>query len=150
MKINKYFFTSIGFITGIVLGISIFGLLSFTSGPATPAPGSGIIAITPAQANSFFKSYMSGAASFNNVIKGFTVDKAQLEAMNTISRENPNLTGFRIYFGRDNNARKVGIVVGVDNTGMDAVKNSIFDTDSPISSPCPPICDVSSPITLGY
>jgi hypothetical protein len=26
------------------------------------------------------------------------------------------------------------------------LKSTIFSTDSPVSSPCPPICDSSSPI----
>ena len=91
---------------------------------------------------------MTGAAPFNQVIKGFTVDKPQLDAMNSIAKENQDLTGFRIYFGKDNNGKKIGIVVGVDSSGKDALKNTIFSTDSPISSPCPPICDVSSPIIV--
>ena len=71
----------------------------------------------------------------------------QLVAMNSLAKENSALTGFRIYYGKDNNARKIGIVVGVDNMGKDAVKNTIFNTDAPVSSPCPPICDTSSPIS---
>jgi tricorn protease-like protein len=74
------------------------------------------------------------------------VDKAQLDAMNNLFKENPTLSGFRIYFGKDNDAKKVGIVIGVDASGKDMLKSTIFSTDSPVSSPCPPICDSSSPI----
>ena len=147
MKTNKYFFPALGFLTGAVFGISIIGLLAFTNGPVMPAPGTGIIAITSAQANGYFNNYMSGATSFNQVIKGFMVDKSQLEAMNNISAENPGLAGFRIYFGKDNTAKKIGIVVGVDTMGKDAITNTVFNTDAPKLSPCPPMCDASSPIT---
>jgi hypothetical protein len=147
MKTNKYFFTAMGFLTGTIFGITVFVFLSFTSGPA--APGAAMVSITPTQAHSYFSNYLSSAVTFNQVIKGFTIDKAQLEAMNSISGENPGLTAFRIYFGKDNNARNIAIVVGVDLNGKDAVKNTVFTTDSQKVSPCPPICDVSSPITLG-
>ena len=146
MKRNKFFYSSFGFFTGMVAGISIFGLLAFAHAPAEPAPPIGIVTITPTLAHTYFKNYMADALPLNQVIKGFTVDKAQLNAMNNLSKENADLSGFRIYFGKDVNAKRVGIVVGVDALGKDAVKNSIYSTDAPISSPCPPICDVSSPI----
>ena len=146
MKTQKFFYPVLGFLTGIVFSFSMVGLLAFTNGPATPAP-TGPIPITSSTAHSYVINYLSDATSVNLVIKGFTIDLAQLEAMNSIAKENPALTGFRIYYGKDSNAKKVGIVVGVDNTGKDAVKNTIFNTDSPVSSPCPPICDTSSPIS---
>jgi hypothetical protein len=149
MKINKIIFTGLGFITGTVFGISVIGFMSFTGAPAAPAPGSDIVAVSSDIARSYFTSYMSDAAPLSQVVKGFTVDRSQLEAMNSISRENPSLPGFRIYFGKDNNARKVAVVVGVDGAGIDAVKNTIFSTDARISSPCPPICDATSPIAGG-
>ena len=146
MKINKYFFTGLGFITGTVFGISVIGLLSFTSAPVAPVPASGNNAVTSAVAHAYFSNYMADATPLNQVVRGFTVDKTQVDAMNSISSENPGLTSFRIYLGKDNGGNKVGIVVGVDNAGRDAVGNSIFSTDAPRTSPCPPICDVASPI----
>jgi hypothetical protein len=148
MKTNKFFFIALVFITGMVAGISTIGLMAFTSAPAAPAPGGAIVPISSAVANTYFKNYMSGATPFNQVIKGFMVDKAQLDAMNNLFKENPTLSGFRIYFGKDSDAKKVGIVIGVDASGKDMLKNTIFSTDSPISSPCPPICDSSSPIIM--
>jgi hypothetical protein len=148
MKTNKYIFTALGFATGLVSGISIIALLSFANAPVTPPPAGGNVPVSAAVAHTYLTNYLSGAASFNQVIKGFTVDKAQLDAMNSIARENSLLTGFRIYLGKDNNSKKIGIVVGVDNTGKDAVKNTIFNTDSQNLSPCPPVCDVTSPIII--
>ena len=145
MKKNNLFLTAIGFLSGIVLTISVMGLLAFSSEPVPPVSGTGIIPITAADANMYFKNYMTGATSVNQVIKGFTLDKKQLEAMNNIAKENPALPGFRIYMGRDNNANLVSVVVGVDSKGLDAVKNSIYNTYAP-GNPCPPVCDVQSPI----
>jgi hypothetical protein len=107
-----------------------------------------LVPISAADAHACLTRYTANAVSFNQVIKGFTLDKSQIEAMNSISKENPNLSGFRIYMGVDKSSRKIGIVVGVDNTGKDAVKNTIYTTDLKNLSPCPPICDASSPIVM--
>jgi hypothetical protein len=146
MKTNKCFVPALGFFAGLVVGISIIGLLAFTNAPVRPAPGAGIIVITVAEAHGFVNNYLKDAAPINQVVKGFTIDKAQLAAMKSLSEENPALTGFRIYFGKDNSAKRVGIVVGVDNAGKDAVTGSILNTESQNLSPCPPVCDVNSPI----
>ena len=145
MKTNKYFFIVIGFLSVIIVGISMIGLLAFTSA-ATPA-SDGVSPITATDANRYFKNYMANSTATNQVIKGFTVDKSQLDAMNRIAQENPNLTGFRVYFGFDSNSRKIAIVVGVDNSGKDAVTTTIYNTASQNTNPCPPICDITSTIT---
>jgi hypothetical protein len=146
MKTNKFFFTALGFLTGLTLGISIIGLWAFTSGTATPIAAGGIAPVTTEVAKSYLKNYTATLDPNIQAVKGFTIDKSQLDAMNAISRENPELTAFRIYLGRDNSTRKVGIVIGVDNTGKDALKNTIYSTDAARVSPCPPICDTTSPI----
>jgi len=146
MKTNKFFLTAIGFLTGIVLSISAMGLLAFVKGPVSSGAGPGISSITAVQANGYFKNYLSGAKSYNQVIKGFMVDRNQLNAMNNLVTENSDLTGFRIYMGIDNNSRKIGIVVGIDSYGKDAVNNTIYNTDSPNNNPCPPLCDSNSPV----
>jgi hypothetical protein len=148
MKTNKFVLTAIGFLTGIVLGISAMGLFAFAKGPVSSGTGTGVTSITAAQANSYFKNYISGAQSYNQVIKGFMVDRNQLNAMNNLVTENSGLTGFRIYMGIDNNSRKIGIVVGIDSNGKDAVNNTIYNTDSPNNNPCPPLCDSNSPVIL--
>ncbi len=148
MKTKKYFFTVLGFFAGIVFGVSIIGLYSFSNGPASEASGSGVVAVSADIAKSYCRNYLADATPMTQVIKGFTIDKVQLDAMNLIAKENPQLAGFRIYIGKDNTTKKIAIVVGVDNLGVDAVKNTIYTTDSQKLSPCPPICDVSSPILL--
>ncbi len=146
MKKSKYYLTGIGFFIGTLFGIMAMVLVSFTKDIRNLGTRDGIISITATQANNYCKNYMSKSEPLNQVVKGFTVDKAQLSAMNTIAAENSSLTGFRIYMGKDNNNAKIGIVVGTDGNGRDAVSNSIFNTDSPSSGPCPTICDNNSPI----
>ena len=147
MKTNKKFFAAAIFLTGLVLGISIMGVLAFTSGPGAPAPGTGTNPVSPTDANLYFKNYLAGAASFNQVIKGFTIDKTQLNAMNSIAAENSNLTGFRIYMGKDNKSLNIAIIVGVNSNGKDAVNNTIYKTDTQTNL-CPPVCDAGSQITM--
>jgi hypothetical protein len=134
------------FSAGLIAGISIVGLLSFTKGPAAPVPDGGMVPVTAETAKMYVKNYLADAAPVNVKIKGFTIDKSQLEAMNAIFKENPALAGFRVYMGKDQAARRTGIVVGSDATGKDAYKNTIFSTDSQNLSICPPICDSHSPI----
>jgi hypothetical protein len=146
MKSKKYYSTLAGFMAGALLGLSVAGFLSFTSGPAAPGGEQGITPVTAVTANGYVRTYTTGALPLNKVLKGFTVDRLQLQAMNTIAAENTALTGYRIYLGKDAAGKPLTIVVGVDNLGKDAVKNSIFATDARQASPCPPVCDVSSPI----
>ena len=146
MKTNKYIFSVLGFMSGILLGFSVLGLFSFSNGPGSAGSGPGIVPISAADAQTFLRNYMSDAIAINAVIKGFTIDKAQLEAMNAISKENPNLAGFRVYLGKDNSSRMIGIVVGIDSEGKDAVNGKVYNTDRGALSPCPPVCDVSSSI----
>lgn len=138
--------TAMIFSAGLIAGISIVGLLSFTKGPASSAPDGGMVPITAQTANMYLKNYLADAAPVNVKIKGITIDRSQLEAMNAIFKENPALAGFRVYMGKDQAARHTGIVVGVDANGKDAFKNTIFNTDSQNLSICPPICDSQSPI----
>ena len=146
MKTNKYFYTALVFLTGIISVISIVGLLAFKNAPATSASGSGIAPISATDANQYFKNYIAGATSYNHVIDGLVIDKTQLDAMNAIAQENTSLTGFRIYFGKDNNSNNVAIVVGVNSSGKDAVGNTIYSTASYSTNACPPVCDNTSPI----
>ncbi len=148
MKTKNYFVASVIFLTGLFSGISIIGMYSFTGAPSSPPAAGKNTPVSAAEAHTCFVSYMADAVPMNAVIKGFTLDKAQLDAMNAISKENADLAGFRIYMGKDASAKRIGIVVGVDNTGKDAIKNTIFSTDSRQLSPCPVVCDVSSPIVL--
>ena len=147
MASRNILFTAATFVAGLFVGLSALAFMSFTSAPAK-APAGSLVQITATDAHTFFMKYMASATPLNQVVKGFTLDRSQLDAMDALARENTELAGFRIYMGLDNSGKKIGIVVGVDITGKDALKNSIFNTDSKNLSPCPLICDVTSPIIL--
>lgn len=138
MKHNKILFASVCFFSGLLAGITVLGLMSFS-----PAPGTGVVPLNQTAARSYIAGFVAGAAPSNTIIKGFTIDKSQLEAMNLLNRENQALSGFRIYLGKNESGKLLGIVVGIDSQGKDAVNNSIFGTDAKSVSPCPPACDAA-------
>jgi hypothetical protein len=142
MKKHRYFFPVFGFLGGMVAGMALIGLWAFT-----PAAGTGMVAISVTEAKTYLNNYLVDAAPVSGVIKGFTIDKEQFDAMNAIAKENTGISGFRIYMGKDNASRKIGIVVGIDALGKEAVTGKIYGTDSKSLSPCPPMCDVNSPIS---
>ena len=144
MKTNKYFLTFVGFLTGSICGISLISILSFTNAPGNPAVVN--TPMTSVDANTFVKNYVASAVANNQVIKGISLDRSQLDAMNSLTRENQALAGFRIYLGKDGSGSKIGIVVGVDGNGKDATGNTIYNTAAQVLNVCPPVCDLSSPI----
>ena len=97
------------------------------------------------EANSLFRGYYSGATTFNGVLKGFTLTKDHLDALNALAKENTSLTTFRVYMGLEPAGGNVGIVVGVNSAGQD-ITSSIYKAAGK-NSPCPPICDGASSIT---
>jgi len=131
----------------MALGISILFLSGFNSNPVMPPPAGSVNPISVPDANAAVRKQLAVAKPLNAVLIGFSVDKAQVEAMNNLIKENPSLEAFRIYKGIDNNSKTIAIVVGVDLAGKDAVKNTVYATESKAADPCPPLCDQSSPIT---
>jgi hypothetical protein len=151
MKKNKIAMISVTFVLGVVLGMSFITLLSFVS-PDPPSPNPALNSIYTPEANQLFHNYYDKAVSINDKLKGFYVDKNQLEAMNELAK-NTTLTGFRIYLGKNTMGDTLGIVVGVTNkllddlAGATVTKGLIYKTESKKSGPCPFVCDVSSAIT---
>ena len=131
------------FSAGLLLGLSILVMLSFSKADVIVVGGS---KISLQDAKAYFNRYYSQAEPNNQVIKGFALNRDQLDAMNRLLAETPSLAGFRIYMGIDNNSATMGIVVGIDNDGKDN-SNSIYRTVALASGPCPTICDGSSTIT---
>ena len=147
MKKNKIAMISGTFILGAIFGISLLSVLSFVNSSNSPSPNQPIVAITTSEANHYFLNYYTRADSLRGKVKGFTVDKLQLEAMNNLNANNSNLVGFRLYMGKNENNENVGIVVGVTARFSDATTGRIYKTESLNIGPCPTLCDVSSPIT---
>jgi hypothetical protein len=128
------------FMSGMFAGALLLGILSFSS----PNPPMDII--TAADAHAYYLNYMGRALPYNNVIKGYVIDIEQYNAMGQIIKDNPQLAGFRIYNGIDNNSTNLGIVVGVTSQGLDYISGKIYKTVARSVGPCPPVCDNSSPI----
>ena len=55
----------------------------------------------------------------------------------------PDCVGIRIYNGRKSDGSQALVIVGVSSSGSDMVNGKLLDT----GFPCPPICDVTSPLT---
>jgi hypothetical protein len=146
MKKSSFAIVMAAFVSGIILGASAIAWFSFTVANPSAAAVQGVSKISVQDARSSFNRYFQAATPLNVVLKGFNINKEQLDALNRLSTENPALTGFRVYMGIDSFSAAVGIVVGVDNLGKDNT-NSIYRTSAGSSGPCPTICDQSSGIT---
>jgi len=150
MKHNMFATIGVTFILGALAGISIVFLLSFSRSiaPSTPRPEPG--KISPQDAHTFVQNYLAGTDAPSSRPKGVYLDLAELAAMNQLINEDATLKGFRVYFGKalpDRSSPVFGIVVGVNDKDQDLYLKTIYRTDSPKTGPCPPICDVNSPIT---
>lgn len=103
-----------------------------------------IITISTDTANVWFNRYMRDPDSV--VLKGFKINIVQLRIMNDLLDADTAIVGFRIYKGVKANKSKVGMVVGVNAAEQDIV-TTIYSSDIDRYGPCPPVCDVQSPIT---
>jgi hypothetical protein len=98
------------------------------------------------EANTLVKEYQRGADIPRIPVKGFTFDKQPMAAMKELLDHVPDLSGFRLYFGREKTGDLVAIVVGTDERNQDLV-DYIYKTDAlQKGGVCPPICDDQSPI----
>lgn len=145
MKKNKIFITGLTFISGALFGISIIAVYSFASPSQSPTKET---PISVDSANYYFKQYFTQAETLNkDTIKGFAVNIEQLNTLTSILKTYPDLSGFRIYLGKDTKQNDLRIVVGIDQKGVDVVTaGSIYRTISAGSGPCPKMCDASSPV----
>lgn len=147
MKKNQFTLIAATFLSGIILGVTAISLFAFTGSGVAPASSPAVSKISVQEANVLFKNYFSSASPSNSVFKGFAINRDELAAMNNLVNENAGLAGIRVYMGNDNTLGKVGILVGISNTGAD-VPTSIYRSPAVASGPCPTICDAASPITV--
>lgn len=145
MKKNQFTLAAITFVTGIILGASLIGIFSFSNAENPPAELPLVNKISSDEANSLFRVYYNNATPTNGIVKGFALTREHLSALNNLANENPGLQAFRVYSGYDQNMGNVGIVVGVNSNGQDAL-GSIYKAAGG-ASPCPTICDGASAIT---
>lgn len=148
MEKKKLTQRTLTFLTGTIFGGLFFGVFLLLSGSKPPESSAPASNISLANAKIYYHNYLSGTpVTVVGALKAIAVDLDELSAMNMLSK-NPNVKGFRVYCGVDNSNNKVGIVVGIDNTGHDIatdVPPTIFQS-SRTYDPCPQICDNTSPI----
>lgn len=129
-----------GFVAATMLsGVWILGFSSGTQPPATDP-------VTPQIANTYFKNYYAGAQPVNARLKGITIDMEQYLAMGQIMQQARGVSGFRIYFGKDGNHQRLGLVVGINAQGSE-VNSMIISTSAGTFESCPVACDEASAIT---
>ncbi len=146
MKNKKIIWMALPFLAGAIFGISLLGLLSFT-GPSN-SPGSNTVTtkISLGDAHTYFQNYAKSVTASTSNINSFTVDVAELTVMNSILLADPSAAGFRFYFGTDASQTSILIICGVDAKGIDMTGN-IYSVTADKVGPCPPNCDVTSPIS---
>jgi len=145
MNNKKILRIALPFLAGAIFGISLLGLLSFTGSSPAGSPNPAVTKISVAEAHTYFQNYYKVAPAYNAKMKGFLVDKADITTMNTIMGEVPTAAGFRVYFGTDA-AGPILIICGVDSSGAD-MTGSIYSATINRAGPCPPLCDIKSPIS---
>ena len=146
MKSTRIKLPFLTFSAGVLFGIFLIGIYSFTTevpGSALP-PGNSQISV--GDANAMFLRYYNSAPDLNARFKGFAVNREEFNAIQTLFSKDETLDACRIYLGRDKNQNDVRIVVGVNGNGLDVVTGGVYRTQSMGSSPCPTVCDVASPI----
>jgi hypothetical protein len=127
-------------ILGLAVGAVVtFIVLSLSPGMlliSKPCPST----LTEQQVGAYMKSYRSTAVAFHDTLKGFNVDIRQFYAMSCLFDKNPQLAGFRVYFGKDAAGTYTSMIVGMDINGKD-VRTLFYGATFKYSGPCPPICD---------
>jgi hypothetical protein len=149
MEKKKSIQRTLTFLTGTIFGGLLFGVFLLISGSKPPESSAPASNISLANAKSYYRNYLSGTpVTVVGAFKGFAVDLDAWSAMNMIMSQNSKVKGFRVYFGVDNSNNKIGIVVGIDNTGHDIATDAppTIYLSSRTYDPCPPICDAPSPI----
>lgn len=152
---NKILWLILGIVIGIIITVLVCWLLccgksgcTWTSkekaAKTAMVSPTDITSITTDTANVWFNRYMRNPDSV--ILKGFKINVVQLRIMNDLLDADRTIVGFRIYSGIKADNSKVGMVVGVNEAEQDIV-TTIYSSDIDRYGPCPPVCDVQSPIT---
>ncbi len=152
---NKILWLILGIVIGIIITVLVCWLFfcgksscTWTSTEkvvkTTMVSPTDISTINTDTANIWFNRYMKNP--YSGILKGFKINVVQLQIMNDLLDADSTIVGFRIYTGVKADKSKVGMVVGVDEAERDIV-STIYSSDIDRYGPCPPVCDVQSPIT---
>lgn len=102
--------------------------------------------ITLEQAQTFFSRNKQATTPFGGGLNGVAITTDMLNALNAVSNNVEGESGYRCYFGMDENSNSVSVVVAIDDRNVDLV-SYIESGEAGLFSTCPTICDLSSAIT---
>jgi hypothetical protein len=149
MKLMKTFnFTRFGipFISGLIVGAAIVGIVWYSTAAPVPysLPQGGTVTVERARA--LVQSYFTRIPDNDPKVKGFVIGIDQYNAMTALLTKNPTLGGFRVFMGTDESGKNVALVLGMDKT----LRNDytlIYSTNWVKVGPCPPDCETPNPIS---
>lgn len=125
----------------VMSSMYLIGRVSATQAPP-PAPYQKVDLQVAENATSTF---MATARTPNSPVHGFSINMDQYNAMGQLAVSESGISGFRVYFGEDQNHQDIMVVVGVNSMGSD-ILNSIYTASAASSGLCPTICDAASPL----
>jgi hypothetical protein len=147
MKNNRFIMHTLTFVSGVIIGGAIFGILWFANGCSGSVSAASPSPISLKDARDMYHNYLNKDKTpmmvGRDTIKAVTIDRNQLAAIEDLLN-NQNLAACRVYIGLDANSQRVGIVLGVYSDGRDATTLNIYSTGVGKAGPCPPICDRGS------
>jgi hypothetical protein len=148
MKNSRFTLMIVIFISGITLGFIVPRLFPIINTISLTLP-KGVEEISVAKANDLFLRYLKTATIQQKPFKGFMIKKEQLEVLNHLFKRDPSLSGFRVYMAEDSLTYERRILVGCRTKAGKEIDDTtiILKTIYGGADPCPPICDVDSPIT---
>jgi hypothetical protein len=114
--------------------------------PVLTDPPVGVTPITADKARVLVDQFQRTAVIPPAPVKGILLDRLQVAATQLLLNADDRLKGVRVYLGREGDGRIVGVVMGVDENDHDLTTGTIYQTESPGTGICPPICDRESPI----
>jgi len=126
----------------ILMGSAVLFIIGYSFGSQAPAPN----VIDGATAKAYFQNYYRSAQPVNEAIRGFSIGMDQYEAMGQIAQQLPGIQGFRVYFGKDGEGNRLGLVVGVDGRGTEN-NTLIMSSYGGMLESCPFACDEASAIS---
>ena len=148
MKKINFLWISAAFVAGSVFGIALLGLVSFTGPSTPPGPTPAVNKINVADAKKFYQKFMHTAPNPDTSrIGGFAIDRETISAMSNVLKDVPSLSAFRIYMGVDGSGNKITMVIGADASGSEMSTSVWTAAMGAKVGPCPPICDIHSPIS---
>ena len=145
MKNKKIIWTALPFLAGAILEFPSWDCSPLPVNPNHRVPKPLLPESLLLMPIPIFKTTSRNAIPYTSKMKGFTIDKAELNAMNIILGADPSAAGFRFYFGTDASGTGVAIICGTDAKGSD-ITGSIYSAVSNNIGPCPTVCDAGSPI----